>query len=522
MNVVLLFLYLGVLGALILSLLYIKRVKTLDPNSLTHDAITTILQDLGHPEFEGVCYGFTLNWALAVATRKEKLFYRQIHLLRVHQTNVPAVIERILDKKLHNGRLTADEKVIKTLPDLCKRICIAQDPLEYKRNYGKLVWQADISVILRKISSKSARPRQVFYKTHTFASRQEAEVYFNLLQTIGINSKVAVMISSDDHAMGFKRSGHLWRFINNNDLYKQQVNQPYFTFTSKQLVNELYRVCTTGPLIRRLTVNTDFIALKSYDRLFQSLHNVFPAFPLNSKMPYPEKISFFMMAALQGDISTVKKCLNAGWSIFFNCKISEQSPLLTAIYQGRREAVNAMISSTHYRINQRRKKDGSTLLHIVCKYGGVGMVEDVLKIKGIDINSQDKKGRTPLMRVCKSTVITNESKLFELLLDKGASLTIKDEEGLTALDHAVKNKNTLAIKMIAQFQQKASLSFRPVRCPPKVTSSKATFFNKVHKKLSVDDSFGGYRNDQENDQDGLFIHVKNISLIHLVSSKNLI
>ncbi len=515
MNVILLFLYLGILVTFILALLRFKLTKTPAPDSLTHDAITTILKDLGHPEFEGVCYGFTLNWALAVATHKERVFLRQIHLLKVHQSNVPAAIQRVQDKKQHKKLLTPDEKIIETLPALCKRICIAQDPLEYKKKYGKLVWQPDIPAILDTISSKSARPRQIFYKTHTFASRQEAEVYFNLLKTIGINSKIAVMISSDDHAMGFRRSGHLWRFININDLYKQQVNQLYFTFTSKQLVNELYRVSTSEPLIRRLTVNTDFIALKPYDQLFQSLHNVFPAFPLNSKIPFPEKVSFFMMAALQGDISTVKKCLNAGWSIFFNCKISEQSPLLTAIYQGRREAVKAMISSTHYRINQRRKTDGSTLLHIVCKYGGVGMVEDVLNIKGINIDSQDKKGRTPLMIVCKSTVITNEAKLFELLLDKGASLTIKDDEGLTALEHAVKNKNPLAIKMIrAQLQQKLSLNLRPVRYLPKITSSKATFFNNLHKELSV--------NDQEDDLDGLFTRTKNIRSIHSVFNKNLI
>ncbi|MCL9683275.1 Dot/Icm T4SS effector AnkG/AnkZ/LegA7 [Legionella maioricensis] len=499
MNVILLFLYFGFLLTLILSLLGKWRTKAPDPNSLTHDAITTVLKDLEHPDFDGVCYGFTLNWALATATHKEKLFYRQIHLLRVHQTNVPAAIARVMNKKRHNKLLTADEKVIETLPALCKRICIAQDPLEYKMKYGKLVWQADIPAILNKISSKSARPRHIFYKTHTFASKQEAESYFNLLQTIGINSKVAVMISSSDHAMGFRRSGHLWRFININDLYQQQVNHPYFMFTSEQLVNELYRVSTTGPLVRRLTVNTDFIALRSYNQLFQSLHNVFPAFPLNSRTTYPEKISFFVMAALQGDILTVKKCLNSGWPIFFNCQMGDNSPLLTAIYQGRREVVKTMLASTHFRINQRHKKNGATLLHLACKYGGAGMVEDLLEMKRIDINAQDNKGRTPLMIACQSTIITNEAALFGLLLNKGASLVIKDKEGLTALDHAIRNKHTFAIKMIKiklQTQRSQSLT-PPARTPSKATSFKATFFNKVGRKLPAERSLESGLHEQE-------------------------
>ncbi|BCA94086.1 hypothetical protein TUM19329_04470 [Legionella antarctica] len=480
------------------------------PDALTHDAITTILKSLGHPEFEGVCYGFTLNWALAAATHKEKLFYRQIHLLRVHQTNLPAAIKRVQDKKLHNKFLTADEKIIETLPALCKRICVAQEPLDYKKKYRKLVWQSDVSTILATISSAPARPKQIFYKTHTFASRKEAEAYFNLLKNIGINSKIAVMISSDDHAMGFRRSGNLWRFININDLYEQQVKQPYFMFTSKQLVNELYRVSTSEPAIQRLTVSTDFIALKYDGQLFQLLLNVFPSYPVKSRISYPEKISFFTMAALQGDVSTVKKCLNAGWSISLNCKISDHSPLLTAVQHGRREVVKEMISLTHYRINQRRKKDGATLLHIVCKFGGTDMVEDVLKIKEIDINSRDKKGRTPLMIICKSTIITSESKLFELLLGKGASLRIRDKEGRTALEHAVKYNNKVAIKAI-QTQLKE-----------KISVSKAAFFNQMHQKFSVTNSIGHHPNEQDYDQNGCCTPAKNISLMHLASSRNLI
>lgn len=48
--------------------------KNRDSRELTHDGITDVLTQLGHPKFEGVCYGFTLNWALAVAQGKESFF----------------------------------------------------------------------------------------------------------------------------------------------------------------------------------------------------------------------------------------------------------------------------------------------------------------------------------------------------------------------------------------------------------------------------------------------------------------
>lgn len=424
-----------------------------DPNSLSHDAITTLLTKLGHPEFDGVCYGFTLNWALAVAEGNEDIFYQKIHLLRAHQTNLPLILERIEEKKQGDDFLSEEEVLVQTLPGLCKQVCIAQDPISYKEKYGKLVWQPDISTILKRIDQKNSGVRQVFYKTHTFGSRQEAVDYFNVLGHSGLSDNVAVVISTSDHAMGFKRAGNLWRFININDLYEQDKNKPYFEFDAQGLVRELYRVCTSTPLARRLTVNTDFIALKQPPGLMHILDNRYPVFPIGPRTTYKEKLSFFAMAALQGDMPTVKKCIRSGWSIFTRHQMSNDSPILTAIYLGRREVVKAMLSATPHRINHHRKKDLTTLLHLACRYGGSGIVEDLLHIKGIVIDPLDIKGKTPLMYACKSTTITDEKRLFELLLGRKASLTIKDKKGLTPLDHANKNNHQLAIQMISARMQ---------------------------------------------------------------------
>ena len=454
--------------------------NSFNPDSLEHDEIRTLLTKLSHPEFEGVCYGFSLNWALAVAEGKEDIFYRQIHLLRAHKSDLPVVLERIKQKQDDFHYISEEELMIKSLPELCEKICIAQDPIAYKKKYGKLVWQSDVNTILRRIKQDSSGVRQVFYKTHTFSSRQEALEYFTVLAKSGLAENVAVIISTSDHAMGFKRAGKLWRFININDLYEQDTNKPYLEFNSQGLVNELYRVSASGPLIQRLTVNTDFIALKMPSALLPKLENKYPVFPVNKRTPYTEKLYFFAMAALQGDMPTVKKCLRAKWSVFSRNQMSDDSPILMAIYLGRREVVKAMLSSIPQRINKQRKKDLATLLHIACRYGGSGIVEDLLHITGIYINPLDIKGKTPLMYACKSTRITDDRKLFQLLLSRGASLTIKDKKGLTALDHAVKNEHEPAIEMIRHKMQMGAADQQSVSKKQRtVVQSRLNFFKNA-------------------------------------------
>lgn len=254
--------------------------------------------------------------------------------------------------------------------------------------------------------------------------------------------------------MGFKLAGNVWRFININDLYQQDKSKPYFEFSSRNLVKELYRACAENLQGSRLTVNTDFISIHPEEKLSRVLQNVFPVFPVRTKTSYPERLAFFSMAATQGDMNSVKKCIHSGWSIFSRQRLSDDSPILTAIYLGRRDVVRAMLSTSRHRVNQKRKNDSSTLLHVACRYGGSGIVEDLLNIRGIKIDPQDSKGRTPLMYACKKSVVTDDRKLFNLLLAKGASLSIKDNDGLTALDHALKNEHTLAIHMIEERLEK--------------------------------------------------------------------
>lgn len=418
---------------------------------LSHENILKILTNMGHPEFEGVCFGFTVNWALSIAEGKEKFFYQQLQLLRKYQNNLMTVVHNIQLKQGLGFSLTEEELCILTLPDLCKRICYAQSPLNYKSIYGNFVWQADINPILRTISQPSSNAELILTKTHTFVSTQNARDYFNELIRLGISKKIAVIISTPDHAMGFKRSKNGWRFLNINDLFKQNTEQPYFKLNTNDLVDMLYEVGTEDMSPQRLTISTEFVGQHD-PTTAQKLKPLTHQYPVVANeinhSTYRDRLKYISLAAQGGDITTVKACINAGWSIFSKRHSNAHSPIFTAIQVGRRDVAKAMLSAIQHRINFKIKKSQSTLLHEACKYPNSGIVEDILNVPGIIIDNQDKNKRTPLMIVCGSYYTNEDPSVLKLLLSRNASLTIKDINGLTALDYAEQHLNWQARQII--------------------------------------------------------------------------
>lgn len=450
-------------------------------NALSHGDVIALISDFDNPKLDGVCYGFTLNWAVSVAESEtsEQNFYQKLQLMNDFQRSLPEKVKQIYQKKHHQPLTERDHQLV-TIPELCKKIVIAQQPIHNRKKYGKLVWQADVPDILRTIHPSSVVPLRVYHKTHTFASREELKSYLGLLVTLGINSKTAVVISTDEHAVGFKRAGNLWRFIDINSLFEQSQARPYSEFTAKELANELYWNSLTITGTQRLVVNTDFIATQSGHHLFGKLNNTFPAFPAQTQMQYSDQLLFFAMSALQGDLLRVKQCLQSGWSILENSQLTKNSPLVRALSEGRRDVVKEMLLATSYPINRKRKSDGNTLLHLVCKKGSPGIVEDLLKFKKILIDSKNKRGMTPLMVACNSTIMNEEEKTFRLLLAKGASVTERDNNDNTALDYAIKKRNKPAIKLI----KAKSCHGLPTAHNRQPASSRNSFFSRVNRKTS--------------------------------------
>ncbi len=64
--------------------------------------------------------------------------------------------------------------------------------------------------------------------------------------------------------------------------------------------------------------------------------------------------------------------------------------------------------------------------------------------KGADINARNNEGRTPLLYA----TVTNNTELSRLLIEKGADIHAKDNDGYTPLQIANGNKNMEIMRLL--------------------------------------------------------------------------
>lgn len=83
--------------------------------------------------------------------------------------------------------------------------------------------------------------------------------------------------------------------------------------------------------------------------------------------------------------------------------------------------------------------------------------------KNIDVNMVDENGKTALIHA----VINNHKDIIELLLKNGANINIKDKRGLTAVKYAIKNKNIEISNILTSYgaviQIKAKSNFNLIK-----------------------------------------------------------
>lgn len=99
----------------------------------------------------------------------------------------------------------------------------------------------------------------------------------------------------------------------------------------------------------------------------------------------------------------------------------------------------------------------------------------ILLEAGADINLQDKKGRTPLIRASEH----KHEEAVRLLLEKNPGLEVKDEDTCTALAHAVINRSDRIIRLLAE----AGANLRPVHNEALLRAARQNDFVGVEEAL---------------------------------------
>jgi ankyrin repeat protein len=123
--------------------------------------------------------------------------------------------------------------------------------------------------------------------------------------------------------------------------------------------------------------------------------------------------------------------------IDINLKSTDGKTLLSSVIEnGEMEVLEILLERDDVEIDS-KEDDGSTPLLLAAYHARKDMVERLLE-KGADANTQDKLGRTPLMRSILSNSSTPDNEIMKLLLAQpNIDVNLKDEKGNSALSLAM-------------------------------------------------------------------------------------
>lgn len=130
---------------------------------------------------------------------------------------------------------------------------------------------------------------------------------------------------------------------------------------------------------------------------------------------------------------------------------NDETPLMIAALKGQRDVVDKLLARDPGIVN----KTGWTPLHYAATGGHVEIMKQLLDASAF-IDAQSPNKTTPLMMAA----MYGSSAAVKLLLDEGADVTMKNEQGMTAADFAKRGNRPDAIALLSAAPQ-PSVAKRP-------------------------------------------------------------
>lgn len=100
-------------------------------------------------------------------------------------------------------------------------------------------------------------------------------------------------------------------------------------------------------------------------------------------------------------------------------------------------------------------------LAVACRYGHEAIVRLLLDNPSIQVDVRSTKNMTPFMLACRSSSTVTNRDLFQLLLEAGANLDLRNSDGQTAADLAQDYDNNAALQAIASYSIKTGYKPKP-------------------------------------------------------------
>lgn len=179
----------------------------------------------------------------------------------------------------------------------------------------------------------------------------------------------------------------------------------------------------------------------------------------------------FLEAARSGDITMMKQLLEQDRTLHNQQADNGETPLLAALYHGKMEAVEFLLSlDIHLTLHEAAaigddayvsawldeqpellhtySHDGWTPLHLAAFFGGDEAIALLLE-RGADVNavSRNRMENRPIH----AAAAGRKNGVIHLLLEKGADPNVKQHGGWTALHQAVQNADADLVRMLLDY-----------------------------------------------------------------------
>lgn len=282
-------------------------------------------------------------------------------------------------------------------------------------------------------------------------TRLQLEEYFMLLLPVLELSKsnVSMFIESCGHAINitYDPEHHVWRVLNANqmeiDSFDKNDLEGVANFVWTAFGRSEYSLFSTDFFTRESEkeFSENFKTLKGTEA-WKKLHNLSDQLKMFDK----QQSSILHVAAKQGDLETIKQCLEGNNAIDLNKQNSNGATLLIqAIAYGHVGLAQYLIehgADTALAL----KPNNSTTLHQVCTIGMAEMVDVLLQKNKKLINQVDEEGMTPLH----IAAYFGNTEVVKKLLENNALLDVYSNSGVNAIHLAAARGHVDILKLLIQ------------------------------------------------------------------------
>ncbi|RAL07966.1 ankyrin repeat domain-containing protein, partial [Aspergillus homomorphus CBS 101889] len=151
------------------------------------------------------------------------------------------------------------------------------------------------------------------------------------------------------------------------------------------------------------------------------------------------------VAATHGHLEVVKILLEAEANPNRKSKPFEQTPLLTAVINGRMGVVELLLGNLEVEVNSAGSGKNETPLHLAVQKSQEDVIACFLDDGRVDVNVQSSSNRTPLHLAARRGI----SGIVKLLLNHHRTdVNLTDNKGETPLHSAIRRNHTAVVEML--------------------------------------------------------------------------